>query len=79
VGADPPPASWPSLLLAIAPAPLAAAVAFAPVPFGWLAAGAGSAVVVTGIVGAWDHTGLFFVPALVGLAAGGAMLWREQS
>jgi hypothetical protein len=78
-GVDPPPASWPSLLLAIAPAPLAAAAAFAPVPFGRLAAAVGSAVLVTGIAGAWDHTGLFSVPALVALVAGGAMLWREQS
>jgi len=58
VGVDPPPASWPSLLLAIAPAPLAAAAAFAPVPSGMVAAGAGSAVLVTGIAGAWDHTAL---------------------
>jgi len=78
-GVDPPPASWPSLLLAIAPAPLAAGAAFAPVPFGRLAAAVGSAVLVTGIAGAWDHTGLFFVPALVALVAGGAMLWREPS
>jgi hypothetical protein len=78
-GVDPPPASWPSLLLATAPAPLAAAAAFVPVPFGGLAAAAGSAVLVTGIVGAWDHTGLFFVPAMVALVAGGAMLWRERS
>jgi hypothetical protein len=79
VGVDPPPVSWASLLLAIAPAPLAAAGAFAPVPFCWLAAAAGSAVLVAGIGGAWDHTGLFFVPALVTLVAGGAMLWRERS
>jgi hypothetical protein len=78
-GADPPPASWPSLLLATAPAPLAAVAAFAPVPACWLAAAAGSAVLVAGIGGAWDHTGLFFVPALVALVAGGVMLWRERS
>lgn len=79
VGVDPPPASWPSLLLAIAPAPLAAAAAFAPVPVCWLAAAAGSAVLAAGIGGAWDHTGLFFVPALAALVAGGAMVWRERS
>jgi hypothetical protein len=78
-GVDPPPASWPSLLLAIAPAPLAAAAAFAPVPYGWLAAAVGSAVLVAGIGGAWAHTGLFFVPALVAMMTGGAMLWRERS
>jgi hypothetical protein len=79
VGVDSPPASWPSLLLAIAPVPLAAAAVFAPVPVCWLAAAAGSAVLVAGIGGAWDHTGLFFVPALVALVAGGVMLWRERS
>jgi hypothetical protein len=36
-------------------------------------------VLVTGIAGAWDHTGLFFVPALVAMMTGGAMLWRERS
>jgi hypothetical protein len=39
----------------------------------------GAAVLITGIAGAWDHTGLFFVPALVALAVGGVLLWRERS
>src|SRR5690349_15010633 len=38
VGADPIPATWSSLLLAVAPAPLAAVAAFAPAPVNLLAA-----------------------------------------
>jgi hypothetical protein len=36
-------------------------------------------VLIAGIAGAITHTGLFFVPALVCLAVGGAKLWREPS
>ena len=71
--------TWSSLLLAIAPAPLAAAAAFAPAPVNRLAAVAGVLVLVAGIAGAIVHMGLFFVPALVVLAVGGVKLWREQS
>jgi hypothetical protein len=70
-------ATWSSLLLAIAPAPLAAAAAFAPAPLNRLAAAAGVLVLIAGIAGEITHTGLFFVPALVCLAVGGAKLWRE--
>jgi hypothetical protein len=59
VGADPTPATWSSLLLAIAPAPLAAAAAFAPAPVNPLAAAAGIAVLTVGIVAQVTHTGLF--------------------
>src|SRR5215471_12432195 len=59
VGADPIPASWSSLLLAVAPAPLAAAAAFAPAPVNLLAAVAGAAVLAVGIAGQLTHTGLF--------------------
>ena len=76
--ADPLPVTWASLLLAIAPAPLAAAAAFASAPVTRLAAVTGVLVLVAGIAGAIVHTGLFFVPPLV-LAVGGAALWREQS
>ena len=79
VGQDPPPATWASLLLAIAPAPLAAAAAFAPAPVNRLAAVIGVLVLVAGIAGSVTHTGPFFVPALVVLAVGGVKLWREQS
>ena len=78
-GVDPPPVTWASVLLAIAPAPLAAVAAFAPAPVSWLAAVAGVLVLIAGIAGALLHTGLFFVPALVALAVGGARLWRERS
>jgi hypothetical protein len=77
--ADPLAVTWASLLLAIAPAPLAAAAAFAPAPVNRLAAVAGVLILVAGIAGAVLHTGLFFVPALVMLAVGGVKLWREQS
>ena len=79
VGADPIPATWSSLLLAAAPAPLATAAAFAPGPVNLLAAVAGIAVLAVGIAAQVTHTGLFFVPALVVLAVGAVKLWREQS
>ena len=78
VGADPIPATWSSLLLAVAPAPLAAAAAFAPASVNLLAAAAGIVVLATGIVAQVAHTGLFFVPALVVLAVGAVKLWRER-
>jgi hypothetical protein len=77
--ADPLAVTWSSLLLAIAPAPLAAAAAFAPAPVNGLAAVAGVLVLIALIAGGIVHTGLFFVPALVVLAVGGVKLWREQS
>ena len=76
VGAGPVPATWSSLLLAVAPAAVAA---FAPAPVNVLAAVAGIAVLVVGIVSQAAHTGLFFVPALAVLAIGAVKLWREQS
>lgn len=79
VAANPPPRSWAALLLAIAPAPLAAAAVFLRAPLNRLAALAALAVLIAGIAGAIPHTGLFFVPALVVLAVGTVMLWREQS
>jgi hypothetical protein len=71
-------ATWWSLLRGIAPAPLAAAAAFAPAPANLLAAVAGVLVLVAGIAGGIVHIGLFFVPALVVLAVGTVKLWREQ-
>jgi hypothetical protein len=78
VGADPVPATWSSLLLAVTPAPLAAAAAFAPFPANLLAAAAGIVVLVVGIIAQVTHTGLFFVPALVVLAVGAVKLRRER-
>jgi hypothetical protein len=77
--ADPLAVTWWSLLLAIAPAPLAAAAAFAPAPLSGLAAAVGVLVLIAGIAGGILHIGLFFVPALLVLAVGGARLWRERS
>jgi hypothetical protein len=77
-GADPLAVTWWSVLLAIAPAPVAAAAAFAPAPVNLLAAAAGVLILVAGIAGGILHTGLFFVPALVALAVGTVKLWREQ-
>ncbi len=79
VGADPLAVmtQW-SLLLAIAPVPVAPAAAFAPAPVNRLAAAAGVLILVAGIAGRILRTGLFFVPALVALVVGGVKLWREQ-
>jgi hypothetical protein len=78
VSADPLAATWWSLLLAIAPAPVTAAAAFGPEPVNRLAAAIGLLVMVAGIAGGIVHTGLFFVPALVVLAVAAVKLWREQ-
>jgi len=77
-GADPLAVTWWSLLLAIAPAPVAAAAAFAPAPVNLLAGVTGVLILVAGIAGGILHTGLFYVPALVVLAVGTLKLWREQ-
>ena len=71
-------ATWWSLLLAIAPAPVAAVAAFAPAPVNRLAGVAGVLVLVAGIAGGIVHIGVLFVPALVALAVGTVKLWREQ-
>jgi hypothetical protein len=77
-GADPIPVTWAALLLAIAPAPLAALAAFAPAPVARLAAPVTVAVLVAGIAGQVTHTGLFFVPALALMAVAAQRLWREK-
>ena len=79
VGVDPLAVTWWSLLLAIAPAPLAAAATFAPARLNLVAAVAGILVLIAGIAGGILHVGLFFVPALVVLVVGAVKLWREQS
>jgi hypothetical protein len=78
LSADPLAVTWWSLLLAIAPAPLAAAAAFTPARLNLLAAVAGVVVMIAGIAGGILHIGLFFLPALVVLAVGVVKLWREQ-
>ena len=77
--ADPLAVTWWSLLLAIAPAPLAAAAAFAPAPVNRVAGVVGVLVLIAGIAGGILHIGVFFVPALVVLAVGTVKLWSEQS
>ena len=77
--ADPLAVTWSSLLLAIAPAPLAALAAFAPARVARPAAAVAVVVLVAGIVGGILHTGLFFLPALIALTVGTVMLWGEQS
>lgn len=79
VSADPLAATWASLLLAIAPAPLAAAAAFAPAPANRVAAVVGAAILLAGIAGEITHIGLFFAPALVVLIVAAIKLWREES
>jgi hypothetical protein len=79
LGADPLAATWSSLLLAIAPALLAAAAAFSPAPANRLAAVVGAAVLVAGIVGEITHTGVLFLPALAVLIVGTVKLWGEHS
>ena len=70
--------TWSALLLAIAPAPLAAVAVFAPVAVARLAVIVAAVVVAAGTAGAVGHTGLFFVPALVSLVVGTVRLWREK-
>jgi hypothetical protein len=76
--ADPIPVTWAAVLLAVAPAPVAALAAFAPAPAARLAAVLGLAVLVTGIAGQVTHTGLFFIPALAAMTVATARLWRDR-
>ena len=70
--------TWSSLLLAIAPAPLAAVAAFAPARIGLAAAVAGVVILVAGMAGGIGLVGVFFIPAAVVLAVAAVKLWREQ-
>jgi hypothetical protein len=76
--ADPIPPTWAALLLAVAPAPLALAAAFAPAQAARLAATLAVIVLVAGIIGQATHTGLFFLPALAAMAVAALRLWRER-
>jgi hypothetical protein len=78
VSADPLSATWYSLLLAIAPALLVAAAAFAPAPANLPLAVVAAVVLVVGIIAGIAHTGAFYLPALVVLAVGVARIWRER-
>jgi hypothetical protein len=76
---DPLAVTWSSLLLAIAPALLTAAAAFAPFRVARPAAVAAVVVLVAGIIGGATHTGVFFVPSLAVLLVGVWLLWREMA
>lgn len=79
VSADPEPATWSMLLLAIAPAPLAAGAAFLPARLARLTAVVAAVVLLVGIIGAVRHTGLFFVPAFAVMVVAIIKLWREPA
>jgi len=79
LSADPEPATWSMLLLAIAPAPLAAGTAFLPARLARLTAVATVIVLLVGVIGAITHTGLFFVPAFAVMAVAVIKLWREPA
>jgi hypothetical protein len=76
---DPIPPTWAALLLATAPAPLAAAAAFTRAPIARLATLVAAVVLIAGIADTVLHTGLFFAPALVLLVVGAVKLWREPA
>jgi len=78
VGTSSPPHTWPSFLLAAAPAPLAGLAALAPRRFALAATVVAAVVLVAGMAGAVLHTGLFFLPALAALAGAAVTLWRER-
>lgn len=83
LSADPLAVSWSALLLAIAPAPLAAAGAFTARRLARLAAAVAGVAILVGIVGSlteWStsnaHPAVLFFPALVAVVVGGLRLWR---
>jgi hypothetical protein len=83
LGATPLAASWSALLLAIAPAPLAAAAAFTAPRLARAAAVVAGVAIIVGIVGSltsWSastaHTGVLFFLALAAVVVGGLRLWR---
>jgi hypothetical protein len=75
--ADPIPATWTAVLLAVAPVPLALAAAFAPAAVARLAAPVAVVVLVTGMIGQVTHTAVFFLPALAAMTGAALRLWRE--
>jgi len=79
VSADPESATWSMLLLAIAPAPLAAGTAFLPARLARLTAVAVAIVLLVGIIAAVRHTGLFFLPAFAVMVVAIIKLWREPA
>ena len=78
LSADPLRATWSALLLAIAPAPLAAVAAFAARAVARPAAAVAAVVMIVGIAGGIGRIGTLFIPALVAVAVGGARLWLAE-
>ncbi len=85
LSADPLAASWSALLLAIAPALLAAGAAFAPSAAARTAIIAAIVAMIVGLIGSlasWQswtsHPGVLFIPALLALLVGGLRLWRAD-
>jgi hypothetical protein len=76
-GADPIPATWTAVLLAVAPVPLALVAAFAPAPVARLAAPLAVVVLVIGMIGQVTHTAVFFLPALAAMTGAAVRLWGE--
>jgi len=72
------PATWSALLLAIAPAPLAALAAYTPPVVARPAAVAAAAMLV-GLVGGIGRVGTLFLPALIVLVIGGLRLWLADA
>jgi hypothetical protein len=70
--------TWAALLLAIAPAPLAAVAAFAPRPIARWAAVVAALVVVAGLAGWATHAGWLFAPALAALVVVCLRLWGDR-
>jgi len=70
ISADPLPATWSALLLAIAPAPLTAVAAFGPRSVARYAAVAAAVAMLVGVAGGIGRTGSLFIPALIVLAVG---------
>jgi uncharacterized membrane protein len=79
LSADPLGVSWWALLLAIAPAPLAAVAAFGPARVARVAIWVAIVAILAGLIGGVLHTGLFFAPALVVMVIGALKLSRETA
>jgi len=70
--------TWAALLLAIAPAPLAAVTAFGPRPLAKWTAIITALVVIAGLAGWATHAGWLFAPALAALIMVCLRLWGNR-
>jgi hypothetical protein len=76
LGSVPVPETWASVLLAVAPIPLAVPVAFGPTRVARMMVPLLAIALIAGLAGSITHAGWVFVPALVVLAMTAARLWR---